>query len=184
MRLVLVIAAAAALAGCAGDGPSTSDGAVTPGPTPAGGAVTIAQLEQQIFTPNCLGAGCHNAGDAGGSLVLEPGLAWRQLVGVATENVAAANAGWQRAVPFDLERSFLVHKLLPISGGFGARMPLSRPPLSEQDIELIRRWIREGAADRQGPSPTPLSTATATDVPTATITPSPSPSSTVTDTPT
>lgn len=188
MRFVLTVVVAAALAGCAGNGPPPATPTPTPIETQTGSGVTIDQLEQQVFNPHCLSAGCHNAGDDAGSLILEPGRAWGELVEVTPDNPAAAEAGWQRADAQNPDNSFLLKKLEGVSGIYGSRMPLAQPALSEADINLVRQWILDGCRGRTGPSPTFPPTATPTAVPTATqsVTASatPVPSDTPTSTPT
>lgn len=49
-------------------------------------------------------------------------------------------------VPWDAEASLLIQKLRP-SPAIGARMPLDEPPLDEEVIELIVKWIERGAPD-------------------------------------
>jgi hypothetical protein len=59
--------------------------------------------------------------------------------------------GRGRVVPGDPDASFLVQKLREpreMCGAFYGRMPPApRPRLAPADIELIRRWILEGARD-------------------------------------
>jgi hypothetical protein len=45
--------------------------------------------------------------------------------------------------PYKPEESLLVRKLM---GTSGARMPMGRPALSEEKIQLVSTWIKEGAA--------------------------------------
>jgi WD40 repeat protein/mono/diheme cytochrome c family protein len=49
-------------------------------------------------------------------------------------------------VPGKPEASYLVELLIPKKGK-RAKMPKGKDPLPEKDIELIKRWIEEGAAD-------------------------------------
>lgn len=51
-------------------------------------------------------------------------------------------------VPGDPENSFLYRKLVHRSPTYGAQMPLALPPLAEHGMELVRRWILEGATSR------------------------------------
>ena len=47
-------------------------------------------------------------------------------------------------IPGDAQNSLIVKR---IEGRIAPRMPLDRPPLSQQNIDLIRTWIDEGAND-------------------------------------
>ena len=50
--------------------------------------------------------------------------------------------------PGSVENSYLYHKLIDTQltvGGEGAGMPYQRDGLAEADIEIIRRWIMQGA---------------------------------------
>src|SRR5262249_33213295 len=87
-------------------------------------------------------------------------------------------------VPGNPDASFLVEKL-NANPRLGVQMPNSRPPLTADQIALIRTWIMEGAQNDAPDTPTPTvtrtRTATATPKPTGnsspppTVTPSPSP---------
>jgi hypothetical protein len=118
----------------------------SPSPTATAGGVTFQQLQDEIFSPRCASQYCHSAQTRSGSLVLEAGQAYGNLVGVAPSNVAARNAGMLRVDPEAPENSFLILKLTqPSSATFGSRMPLVGTPLSEDEIDAVREWILAGA---------------------------------------
>jgi len=50
----------------------------------------------------------------------------------------------QTIIPGDPDRSLIVHFIEGRRGG-NHRMPLDAPPLKREQIEMIRRWIAEGA---------------------------------------
>lgn len=158
-----------ALAGCAGDGGT---------PVPVQGWFN--QLQTQVFNQHCLSAGCHNSTNVAGGLNLSPGASYAALVGVEPDNVVARADGMLRVEAFDPDNSFLLTKVTMPGAGEGGRMPLSAAPLSNDDINLIRTWITEGAppAETGGPTETPTptvpATATAVDTATASVTPTPS----------
>lgn len=108
--------------------------------------VTLAQIQQTIFTPLCATVGCHSGPSPTGSLSLEDGQSHGQLVGVAPIVPLAAQAGQLRVDPGHPENSFL---LVKVSGtpplGEGSPMPLTGAPLTATQIEMIRDWILEGA---------------------------------------
>ena len=60
------------------------------------------QIQQEIFNPNCLSAGCHNSQSQAGSMVLEPGVSFDQLVNVIPDNPVARERGLLRVEPFVL----------------------------------------------------------------------------------
>jgi hypothetical protein len=166
------------LSGCAGDGAA---------PVASGGDFDV--LQQEVFNPNCLSAGCHNSTAQAGGLNLSEGVSYGELVDVDPTNAVAQADGLLRVTPFAPGDSFLLVKLTAPGAGEGGRMPLGASALPPDQIEMIRAWIADGAprGDTPEPSPTPSPTplppsATVT----ATITPTPAdtatPSATVTGT--
>ena len=59
-------------------------------------------------------------------------------------------AGIVRVVPNDVDASYLVDKVGADGAFCGAMMPEGLPPLSAQQIELIRGWINQGAPPADG----------------------------------
>lgn len=173
LSAVLVLLAAGLCAGCAGDGPASTD---------SGSSFSVVQRE--VFQRSCLDAGCHNSTDRAENLNLEAGFSYANLIDVAANNVAARAAGWLRVVPNDPEASLLLLKLLNPPSQFGTRMPQGKPALSGAEIELVRAWIAEGAPGPEIPDATATSTASVTQTPTHTPEPSatPTPSNTATAT--
>lgn len=54
----------------------------------------------------------------------------------------------KRVAPGNPEQSYLYHKLVGShleAGGEGLQMPFAAPPLNDKQIDLVRRWILEGA---------------------------------------
>ncbi len=59
-----------------------------------------------------------------------------------------ASNGQTVIIPGDPDNSLLVKKLTdPVPAGAGRAMPLKAPPLTDEQIELVHRWILEGAQD-------------------------------------
>ena len=84
-----------------------------------------------IFEANC--QGCHQpAKDKGGYVMTD----FRRLLG-------AGDSGKVAVEPKKPEASHLVEQITPKNGE--AEMPKGKPPLSQPEIDLIRRWISEGA---------------------------------------
>lgn len=86
---------------------------------------------------------CHQDALPMGGLSLEPGTAYDQLV-----NVGSVEADRDRVEPGHPDKSYLLDKVsgrnaLVKGGGYG--MPLEQVPLTSADIDLIRRWIQQGA---------------------------------------
>jgi hypothetical protein len=119
------------------------------GPTP-NLSPTFSAIQRDIFQssdgsgrPGC--SSCHNP----------RGLAFRQ-VGLDLSSEAAAYAalvdvasvqrpGTRRVAPGDPDASYLVHKLEGRSGISGVRMPQGGPFLTNGQLQIIRRWIENGA---------------------------------------
>ncbi|HEX8201176.1 MAG TPA: c-type cytochrome domain-containing protein, partial [Isosphaeraceae bacterium] len=82
---------------------------------------------------NC--QGCHQAAKAGGGYVMT---AYDHLL-------AGGESGLAAIVPKDPEESYLIEQVTSEDGK--AAMPLDRPALAKTDVDLLRRWIAEGAVD-------------------------------------
>jgi uncharacterized protein (TIGR03118 family) len=107
-------------------------------------AVTLTQLQTQVFTPLC--SGCHNGsqpagGPLPGSQDLTAGHTFSSIVGVHSIEQPTL----MRVQPNDPDNSYLIHKVEGATGITGARMPLGGPALSQSTIDQIRSWISSGA---------------------------------------
>jgi hypothetical protein len=116
----------------------------------ASNGATLAKIQSTIFTPTCAVTFCHSAQLPGsipaGNLDLTAAKSFAQLVGVASDNAAARDAGNPRVDPGNPDNSFLVIKLEgPPSIFFGSQMPQGLPALSATQIKLVRDWISAGA---------------------------------------
>ncbi len=142
----ITVAAVSTIGGCGGDEPSAPT--TIPADTITSPTATFKLMQTELFAKSCAISGCH-AGDAPtGGLSLEPAVAWKNLVGVAPENVAAATEGLQRVMPGQPERSFLLMKLRgQLGANHGAQMPLGSATLDSGKLEFIRQWIAAGAPD-------------------------------------
>ena len=101
-------------------------------------AVDYATEIQPIFSSRC--TECHVGAAAPQGLRLDAANSYANLVGVASNEVPSL----QRVEPGDPDNSYLVQKVEG-TAAIGSRMPLGGSPLSDAQIELIRRWISEGA---------------------------------------
>jgi WD40 repeat protein len=86
-----------------------------------------------IFQANC--QGCHQPAKLKGGYSMTD--FQKLLAGGEKDGVAV--------VPGDVSKGSLLEQITPQNGA--AEMPKNKPPLAEHEIELIRRWIIEGAKD-------------------------------------
>ncbi|MCA9248413.1 MAG: PD40 domain-containing protein, partial [Planctomycetales bacterium] len=86
-----------------------------------------------IFQAHC--QGCHQPAKPGGEYVMTQ---YGQLLAGGETGEAAVVAGKP-------EESNLLAQITPVDGQ--ADMPKDKPPLAESEIELVRRWIEQGALD-------------------------------------
>jgi hypothetical protein len=141
----LAACCAAALVAAAACGGNSNPANPSPGGGSGGGggsgstAPTLTTLSSQIFVPRC--SGCHGSGLAEAGLNLEPGSAHAALVNVAS----SGKQGAIRVIPGNPDGSYLIQKLRGDSGIVGPRMPRSGPFLTDDQINLIRQWIQDGA---------------------------------------
>jgi uncharacterized protein (TIGR03118 family) len=104
-------------------------------------AVTLAQLQTDIFTPRC--ASCHTGigGSLPGSMNLTSAAeSFAALVNVPSENEPA----FMRVLPGNPEDSYIIHKLEGTQT-VGSRMPLGGPFLDQATIDQVKSWIQAGA---------------------------------------
>jgi hypothetical protein len=111
-----------------------------------GGAVAYAQV-QALLAGKC--SGCHPG--VVPSLDLRAAQSYASMVGVRSIEAPAL----ERVVAGDPERSFLFLKVAGVPGNHGnptvgSRMPFGQGPLAPAQIDLLRRWIEQGARDRSG----------------------------------
>lgn len=107
--------------------------------------VTLAEIQESIFTPRCAIPQCHDAASATGNLVLVEGASHAELVNVIPEVPLAAQAGQLRVDPGNPSNSFLLVKLLGPPPGAGSPMPLEGDPLKPEEIQQVSNWILQGA---------------------------------------
>jgi len=137
LSLLLVLA----LAACGGDDDERAER------QDSGEAVEYAQVQAVFEKYGCVG--CHPGVNP--SLDLRQGRSYDELVGVR----ALEDPRLVRVVAGDPERSFLYLKLggaPPVADvpAIGTRMPPRAPPIDEADLQLVRRWIEQGAKNADG----------------------------------
>ena len=86
-----------------------------------------------IFQVRC--HGCHQPARSGGEYVMT---SFSKLLAGGETEVAAI-------VPNKPEESYLIDQITPVDGQ--AEMPRRAPPLHEAEIDLVRKWVAEGARD-------------------------------------
>jgi hypothetical protein len=134
---VLLLVLAAAATGCGGGG----------GGDELGAPVAYSEVQGVFEEYGC--TSCHPGVNP--SLDLTEGNSYDQLVGIR----ALEDPTLFRVVAGDPERSFLYLKVggaPPVADipAIGTRMPPRAPPISPEDMDLIRRWILQGAKGPDG----------------------------------
>ncbi len=129
-----------------------------PGVSWAGVDDTWSTIQHGILGGNC--ASCHSAGTsfaAQSGLVLTPDVAYDELITELPKNSAARADGLRRVSTLGgqsgLHQSFLWEKINAPEQehyyndhpGYGAIMPLGRPPLTNGELAYVREWIIAGA---------------------------------------
>jgi hypothetical protein len=126
---------------------TASDAGPIPGSflLPTGTRATNAGNVQPIYNQSCsTSAVCHANG--ANYVVLANGVSWANTFLVPADGVNGPQGFF--VVPFLPDESFLFEKVADTQGPTGgARMPYNGDPLPDDQIELIRRWILEGAAN-------------------------------------
>src|SRR5262245_30656059 len=115
-----------------------------PSEEPGGGAapLTFSRIQAEIFTPNCVKAGCHDAASASAGMVLAAGVSYGQIV----DRPSTENSTLDRIEPGDPNRSYMVKKLRGDPDITGGRMPLDQPGgLPREQIDGLIAWVRAGA---------------------------------------
>lgn len=111
---------------------------------------TFGQIQQQIFeAQGCMASACHGESMQGG-LDLRPESAYASLI-----DVAATSGDFVRVFPGEQDLSLLYQKVAAKTEGFdlgplgisGGAMPTNQNILSEDDLSLLRAWIRGGAPE-------------------------------------
>jgi hypothetical protein len=112
-------------------------------PDPPNPAATLSAVQGTIFTPTCAVVGCHHSLGAASSAELEltAGNAYGNLVGRPSTQIPTL----LRVAPGAPADSYLIRKITGTQPFTGERMPMNAPPLTEEQIQLIRDWIRRGA---------------------------------------
>lgn len=135
MRMKRTVALAMILLGALAMCSRPAMGADDAPPVPEG-AEKVSYFKQivPIFrTKNC--TGCHQGAKKGGEYAMTEFAAL----------LAGGESGSKAIVPGDPAKSYLIEQITPVNGK--AEMPKEGPPLSAAEIELITKWIQQGALD-------------------------------------
>jgi hypothetical protein len=130
----------AACGGGSGEGLDENGQPLAPGVAPTALAPTLASIQANVFSVNCAIPGCHGGGTVQFGLRLDPGFSAASLINVASPR----DATLIRVVPGNPDASFLIQKLEGTQT-LGERMPQFGPYLPQATIDVIRRWIADGA---------------------------------------
>jgi hypothetical protein len=106
-------------------------------------AGTFDRIAQQVFAQSCALSGCHDSETHQNNMILLPGAAYSQIVGVTPYNTVAAADGLERIFSGDPQKSFLYRKITDpqLPEGYGGHMPKIGPSVTPALAEIIRLWI-------------------------------------------
>lgn len=157
---LLVVLCAGLLAGCgAGSGAGLNDQGLPDnnnGPDEPPEASTLAQLQEDIFSPIC--SQCHIGAGAPQGLRLD---SEQNSFDSLVEQPSGQQPDVLRVAPGEPDQSYLVRKLAGDSSIDGGQMPLGMTPLSAEQQAQVRDWIENGAArEGTGINPTTLAVQT------------------------
>lgn len=114
---------------------------------------TFEMIQAAIFERNgCTSAACHGSNAPAGGLDLSPAVAYGNLVDAAVQSVAVAPTV-RRVVPAKKEESLLWINLAAAVFPDDYTAPLQPmplgglPPLTENELDVIRLWIENGAPE-------------------------------------
>lgn len=131
IRFFLVILMLSLIVSC------SEDQTTAPSPSTNTSLSKFSEIKAKVFI-NCTGAECHSSSGNQGNLVLEPNVAYNNLVGVQSvlfpqfKRVEAGNSA-----------NSLIIKIL--KGQVSPQMPLNGTPLPAATIDSIAKWIDQGA---------------------------------------
>ncbi len=110
------------------------------GGDPIDPTATFTRVQNEIFTPTCARLGCHDRIIHQEDQTLVAGQAYADTV----NHPSVEMPNLLRVAPGDPANSYLYRKIVGV-GITGDRMPQTLPPLTDDQIKLIRDWIRRGA---------------------------------------
>jgi hypothetical protein len=132
LAILFVLSATLPLAACGG-GAVDETGPLRP---------SLRSIQGRVFNRTCGGSNCHLDVIKESGLSHKPGESHRSLVNAPSAQIV----GVRLVAPGDPDSSYLMRKLEG-RGLVGERMPQGKPPLTREEIGVIREWIRRGAPD-------------------------------------
>jgi hypothetical protein len=130
---------------------------------PAAAVPSLRREVAPLLAAQCTGGGCHGGAEPAMGLDLGSGAAIRATALGVMARERGDRAGFEMLDPrwsamprIDPgitagqgrpEYSYLVYKVLGDGPIWGARMPLGRPPLSDDETRLVIDWVTAGAPD-------------------------------------
>lgn len=156
MKKLAVVGVFAILVSCAGEvgtgGGETvggeTGGGTTGGETQTTKIPTYSSDVKPIIDGNCI-TGCHQTG---GVANFSPLTNYNEVVNGKASGSSCGSSGMMYVVKGNPSKSLLYLKLLD-SPPCGGRMPPGRAPLSQEQINIIKTWIENGAPEK-GTAPT------------------------------
>jgi hypothetical protein len=148
LAMALACAALLLLSSCAGSGEGVGEGGSPNnpgGPPPGDGSSTTSfrNIQESIFKPSCV---CHVGAAAPQGLVLSTDSTLDLLVNKPSGEMPDLS----RVEPGNPDDSYLIRKLEGGPDIVGFQMPpteLGETHLAQEQINLIRQWIADGALD-------------------------------------
>lgn len=138
LLMMLLLGVIVLLLAC-GSSPMSPESSITATTSTSG--TSFSQDIQSIFNLNCVV--CHQGVSPSGGLNLKENLAYQKLV-----NIDSIQSSLLLVSPGNSEESYLWHKLNGTHrdvGGSGVRMPYNLPQLPQDKLDLVKKWINEGA---------------------------------------
>jgi len=117
----------------------SEDQSTAPPTTSTALSAKFSDFKVKVFV-NCTGAQCHSSAGHQANLILEPDVAYNNLVGVQS----VLYPQFKRVEPGSSTNSLLI-KIL--RGEVNPQMPLSGTPLPFATIDSIAKWIDQGAVN-------------------------------------
>lgn len=107
------------------------------------GGVSFSKDIQPLLTMCCVD--CHSPGGEAEIQGIPQDLREGNAYAAIVNQSSAQDEAWTLVVPSNPESSLLYLKVSSDEPPVGVRMPNDRDPLPDDQIDLIRRWISEGA---------------------------------------
>jgi hypothetical protein len=101
----------------------------------------LAWIQSNVFSASCALSNCHTSTNQAGGLVLEAGMAHDNLV----NRPSTQHTDWMRVLATEPAQSYLLVAIGGADGPDRGTMPWAMPPLCQEKIDAIQRWIAGGA---------------------------------------